>query len=52
MVKSDPVLISANLQKEDNFEGYESAIIRDITERKQTEQLIKARDILPTNLPN
>ncbi|MEZ5056647.1 MAG: response regulator [Saprospiraceae bacterium] len=37
-------LISANLQKEDNFEGY-SAIIRDITERKQTEQLIKARDI-------
>lgn len=37
-------LISANLQKEEDFSGY-NAIIRDITERKQTEELIKARDL-------
>jgi PAS domain S-box-containing protein len=37
-------LISANLQKEEGFSGY-NAIIRDITERKQTEELMKARDM-------
>ena len=37
-------LISANLQLEEGFTGY-NAILRDITERKQTEELIKAKDM-------
>lgn len=37
-------LITANVQEDEEFSGY-NAIIRDITERKQTEELIKARDL-------
>lgn len=37
-------LISANKTETDGFEGYHS-IIRDITERKQTEELLKAKAV-------
>ncbi len=36
--------ITANIIDTDDFEGY-NGIVRDITERKQAEQLIKARDL-------
>src|SRR5690606_13143556 len=36
--------ISANMLEGEEFPGY-NAIVRDITERKQTEELIKARDL-------
>jgi PAS domain S-box-containing protein len=37
-------LITANKLEKEDFQGY-TCIIRDITERKQTEELIKARDL-------
>ena len=37
-------LITANKLEKEGFQGY-TCIIRDITERKQTEELIKARDL-------
>ncbi len=37
-------LISANLLHDRDFQGY-NAIIRDITEQKRTEELVKARDL-------
>lgn len=37
-------LISANLQEDRDFVGY-NAIVRDITEQKRTEDLVKARDL-------